>query len=244
MSATRYRSPAEEVLAALDADAVLIEHYDPDEIERAPIDDIWRRLCELELAPSVAAGLQKVITASARSPAAELLDFLKADTRSVELRNIEARPLAEVTKELRRLGVNYRAGVAEILSPVDALHEGNAEVQVPSHEGAAEARALARDQPQALVVSSTKRSRKQFALVTTLAAAAVLLAGVNICNLYTIFSQREQIRDLKIAMDTKPAQLQQILALNESKACRGHMYVAYRLADRLLDKAPPGGSSD
>jgi len=77
-----------------------------------------------------------------------------------------------------------------------------------------------------------------------LAIAAVLLVGVNVCNLYTISSRRDQIRDLKIATDTKPAQLQQIPALNESKACRGHMYVAYRLADQLWDKAPSGGSSD
>jgi hypothetical protein len=106
----------------------------------------------------------------------------------------------------------------EILSPVAGLHEGNAEVRASAHKGGAE-------------VSSTKRSRKKTAFVTMLATAAVLLVGVNICNLYTISGQCDQIRDLKMAMDTRPAQLQQILALSESKACRGHVYVANRLAD-------------
>jgi len=54
-----------------------MEHYDPDEIAWAPIGN---RLSELEPTPPVVASLQKVITASLRSPAAELLNFLKADT--------------------------------------------------------------------------------------------------------------------------------------------------------------------
>jgi len=138
------------------------------------------------------AGQQKVITASVRSPARELLNFLKAETGNVDLRNIAARPLAEVTKELRRLGVNYRTGVADILSLVDGLHEGNTEVQASSHKGGAEGRPPCHSgQPELLVVSSTKRSRKKIALVTILATAAVLLVGVNACPLYTISSQRD-----------------------------------------------------
>jgi len=47
MSTYKYNTKIRE---PIDAEAVLVEHDDPDENEWAPIDDIGRRLCELELA--------------------------------------------------------------------------------------------------------------------------------------------------------------------------------------------------
>ena len=61
-------------------------------------------------------------------------------------------------------------------------------------------------QPETLAISSTQRSR-EIAFVAMLAPPLCFLVSVKIRNLHTRSTQREQIRDLNIATDTKPAQL-------------------------------------
>jgi murein DD-endopeptidase MepM/ murein hydrolase activator NlpD len=117
MTADRYRSAAEEVLAILDADATLIDDFDATEIEALPIADIKKRLLELELSPTTPAALKDAIRSSIPAPASRgVSQFLTEDAK--EFRAIEKQPLAEVTGRLRKWGLNYEAGTDKIIDLV------------------------------------------------------------------------------------------------------------------------------
>jgi hypothetical protein len=111
------RNAAETIRAALDAeldtDSVLIEHYDPTEIENISLAEIELRLAELGETPSMPAVLKKAIVDSA-APAAHLLNLL-TDAQVLTSANIKDMPLPIVKKHLQRLGINYQTGLAEII---------------------------------------------------------------------------------------------------------------------------------
>src|SRR5260370_16268095 len=90
-------SAPEEVLAALDGDAALIDHDDLSDIEKLSIAEIKNRLVELGLTPSVPSDLERVIMESAPSAADDLLGFLTDGEAWPMPENIEHLPLAEVT---------------------------------------------------------------------------------------------------------------------------------------------------
>jgi uncharacterized protein len=113
--APKQRSPAKEILAALDADPALIEHYDPNEIEAIPLASIQARLLELGLTPAVPVRLQRLIGESMPSPAEDVLRVLADDVDCLQPDSLETRPLAQVTACLQRRGMNYRPGVAAII---------------------------------------------------------------------------------------------------------------------------------
>jgi hypothetical protein len=113
--APKQRSPAMEILAALDADPALIEHYDPNEIETIPLALIQARLIELGLRPTIPLRLHRLILEPMPSPAADVLRVLADDVDSLQLQRVEVRPLAEVTACLQRRGTNYGPGVAAII---------------------------------------------------------------------------------------------------------------------------------
>src|SRR5215475_7802026 len=106
---------AKEILAALDADPALIEHYDPNEIEAIPLASIQARLVELGLTPTIPVKLQRSLLESTPSPAADVLRVLADESQRLQPRSVEARPLGEVTARLRQGGINYRAGAATIV---------------------------------------------------------------------------------------------------------------------------------
>jgi hypothetical protein len=112
--APKQRSAAKEILAALDADPALVEHYDPSEIEAIPLASIHARLVELGLTPAIPLRLQRLILKSMPSPAADVLRVLADDVDCLQPQRVEVRPLAEVTAYLQRRGTNYRPGVAAI----------------------------------------------------------------------------------------------------------------------------------
>jgi hypothetical protein len=112
--APKQRSAAKEILAALDADPALIEHYDPNEIEAIPLASIQARLFELGLPAAIPVRLQRLVWESMPSPAADVLRAL-ADDADCQSQSLETRPLAEVTACLQRRGTNYRAGVSAII---------------------------------------------------------------------------------------------------------------------------------
>src|SRR5215470_7507170 len=135
--APNQRSAAEEILSALDADPALIEHYDPNEIEAIPLASIQARLAELELMPTMPVKLQRIVFESTPSPAADVLQALADDLQCLQPQDVEARPLAEVTARLQRLGINYRAGVAAIIDFAgergsDSAGLGRDQTKVPS----------------------------------------------------------------------------------------------------------------
>jgi uncharacterized protein len=113
--APKQRSAAKEILAALDADPALIEHYDPTEIEAIPLASIQARLIELGLRPTIPLSLQRLILESMPSPAADVLRVLADDVDFMQPQRVEVRPLAEVTACLQRRGRNYSPGVAAII---------------------------------------------------------------------------------------------------------------------------------
>jgi hypothetical protein len=113
--APKQRSAAREILAALDADPELIEHYDPIDIEAVPLAAIHARLIELGLSPTVPTKLQRVLFDPPPSPAVDVLRALADDLDCLKPQDVEVRPLAEVTACLQRNGINYRAGVAAIV---------------------------------------------------------------------------------------------------------------------------------
>jgi uncharacterized protein len=119
--APKQRSAAKEILSALDADPALMEHYDPNEIEAIPLASIQTRLVELALMPAIPVRLQRLISESMPSPAADILRVLADDVDCMQPQNVEARPLAEVTACLQRRGTNYRPGVAAIIDFVGEL---------------------------------------------------------------------------------------------------------------------------
>jgi hypothetical protein len=119
--APKQRSAAKEILSALDADPALMEHYDPNEIEAIPLASIQTRLVELGLMPAIPVRLQRLISESMPSPAADILRVLADDVDCMQPQNVEARPLAEVTACLQRRGTNYRPGVAAIIDFVGEL---------------------------------------------------------------------------------------------------------------------------
>jgi Caspase domain len=81
-------------------------------IESLPLADIKGRLEEQGLPSSIPTELQSAIMRSAPSPAAYLLSVL--DDPDDE--DVECMPLTEVTTHLQELGINYRAGLAEIIN--------------------------------------------------------------------------------------------------------------------------------
>jgi uncharacterized protein len=119
--APKQRGAAKEILSALDADPALMEHYDPNEIEAIPLASIQARLVELGLTPAIPVRLQRFISESMPSPAADILRVLADDVDCMQPQNVEARPLAEVTACLQRRGINYRPGVAAIIDFVGEL---------------------------------------------------------------------------------------------------------------------------
>jgi len=91
---------------------------------------------------------------------------------------------------------------------VDGLRDGHAkvQVQVSSHKGGAQARpphSGATGDARHFINAEIERDR----FCSDAGAAAVFFGERQDRNLYTRSTQREQIRDLNIATDTKPAQL-------------------------------------
>jgi hypothetical protein len=111
---------AQRILAALDADPVLMVHDDTPEIEVLPISGVKSRLGELGLAAAMPSDLRRMIVESS-APSAGLLNVLMSDTES-----IETKPLSDVTSGLQQLGINYRAGLAEV-KDLARQHSGAAE---------------------------------------------------------------------------------------------------------------------
>jgi hypothetical protein len=95
--APKQRSAAKEILAALDADPALIEHYDPTEIEAIPLASIQARLIELGLRPTIPLRLQRLILESMPSPAEDVLRVLADDVDCFQPQRVEERPLVQVT---------------------------------------------------------------------------------------------------------------------------------------------------
>jgi LysM repeat protein len=117
MTPNKSGSPAEEVLAVLEADATLIEHCNPAKIEELRIADIRARLVELELSSSMPTRLKDAIRSSV-SPPTEVLSFLAKEPE--KLGSLKEMPSTEVKRHLRELGINYRAGAQQILDLVQA----------------------------------------------------------------------------------------------------------------------------
>ena len=105
-------SATDKILAALKADPAFLEPYDPPEIETLPISAIRNQLAELGLSASVPADLQRAIVRSS-TVAASLMGLLDDEERTLP-EDVENMPIAEVTIQLQRLGINYRAGLAQI----------------------------------------------------------------------------------------------------------------------------------
>jgi hypothetical protein len=114
-------SAPERILAALEADPALIEHFDTSAIEALPVSAIRNRLEQLALPSSIPSDLRKLIVESS-NPAARLLEALSSDPEQPAT-IIKKKPLAGVTSDLQRLGINYRAGLAEV-SALAQQHSG------------------------------------------------------------------------------------------------------------------------
>src|SRR5258708_7696567 len=181
--APKQRSPAKEILSALDADPALIEHYDPHEIEAIPLASIHARLVELGLTPTMPVKLRRILLESTPSPAADVLRVLADDLECVQPQDIEAYPLDEVTACLQRGGVNYRAGVAAIVDFVS--------------DSASDSVSLDKNQTKARPIKpATLLSRRSLFWVTigsAVTATAAVAATVG------FFVTRETLRDKRIA---------------------------------------------
>jgi hypothetical protein len=115
MARNRHRESApERILAALNAH-VPADAYDPAEIETLPISAIRNRLVELSLPATVPVDLQRAIVEPSTPPTASLF----FDKEQTVPKSIERMRLVKVTRELERLGINYRAGLADITALVE-----------------------------------------------------------------------------------------------------------------------------
>jgi uncharacterized protein len=201
--APRQRSPAKEILAVLDADPALIEHYDPNEIEAIPLASIQARLIELGLTPAIPVKLQRLIWQSVPSPAADVLRVL-ADDVDCQPESIETRPLAHVTACLQRRGTNYRPGVAAI---IDFMGErASASVDL--------------DQTKVTSITSAElRSRKSLffasiGLAATATAAVAAMVGFFVTQEArqdkVIAEQRDEIQELGDQVQGLKARLKEI----------------------------------
>jgi uncharacterized protein len=189
--APKQRSVAKEILSALDADPALMEHYDPNEIEAIPLASIQARLVELGLTPAIPVRLQRLISESTPSPAADVLRVLADDVDGLQPQNVEARPLAEVTACLQRRGTNYRPGVAAIIDFVAELASDPADL----------------DQTKVCSIKSAKvRSRKSLFLASIgLAATGTAAVAATVGFFVTqegrqdkvIAEQRYEIQELR-----------------------------------------------
>jgi uncharacterized protein len=181
--APKQRNAAKEILLALDADPALIEHYDPNEIEAIPLASIRARLAELELTPAIPAKLQRILSESTPSPAADVLRVLLDDSEYLQPQSIEALPLAEVTTCLQRRGTNYRADVTAMMEFLGDRSSG----------------AVGLDKDR-MNVHSTKmgrfRTRKSLFLVTIGSAATATAA---VAATVGFFITRETHQDKRIA---------------------------------------------
>jgi hypothetical protein len=188
--APKQRSAAKEILAALDADPALIEHYDPNEIEAIPLASIQARLIELGLRPTIPLRLQRLILESMPSPAGDVLRVLTDDVDCLQAQRVEVRPLSEVTACLQRRGMNYRPGVAAIMDFV----------------GERASAAVGLDQTKVSSIKSAKlRSRKSLFLASIGFAATATAAVAAAVGFFVtqearqdrvIAEQRYEIREL------------------------------------------------
>jgi uncharacterized protein len=186
--APKQRSAAKQILAALDADPALIEHYDPNEIEAIPLAFVQSRLIELGLMPAIPVRLQRLIWQSMPSPAADVLHVL-ADDVDCQPQSLETRPLAQVTACLQRRGTNYRPGVAAIIDFVGERASASAGLD-QAKVGARSARFLSR---KSLYLTSIG-----FAATATAAAAATVgfFVTSEARQDKTIADQQYEIREL------------------------------------------------
>jgi uncharacterized protein len=201
--APKQRSAAKEILAALDADPALIEHYDPNEIETIPLASIQARLIELGLRPTIPLRFQRLILESMPTPAADVLRVLADDVDCLHPQRVEVRPLAEVTACLQRRGTNYRPGVAAIIDFVGARTS-----------------ASGLDQTKVNSIKSAKsRSRKSLflasiGLAATATAAVAATVGFFVTqearNDKVIAEQRYEIQDLGDQVQGLKARLKEI----------------------------------
>jgi uncharacterized protein len=202
--APKQRSAAKEILSALDADPALMEHYDPIEIEAIPLASIQARLVELGLTPAIPVRLQRLISESTPSPAADVLRVLADDVDGLQPQNLEARPLAEVTACLQRRGTNYRPGIAAAIDFVAELPSGPADL----------------DQTKVCSIKSAKvRSRKSLFLASIGLAATGSAAVAATVGLFVtqeagqdkvIAEQRYEIQELRDQVQGLTARLKEV----------------------------------
>ncbi|MGK7871036.1 hypothetical protein, partial [Falsiroseomonas sp. E2-1-a20] len=110
--------PAGKILALLQDDTPVSEHYTPHVIERLPLNDVIALLGELGISLTMCSRVQELV-AHGRKPAELLLSLLDSEEET-DLTALERRPLSKVVAALDQLGANRAAGlerIREILDP-------------------------------------------------------------------------------------------------------------------------------
>src|SRR3954471_22422955 len=112
MTSSPIPDPSGKVLAMLDDDPPMPEHYTPGVIERLPLDDITARLGELGVHLAMPDLVRELIESEC-GPAEHLI-WLLDNEENTDLAEVERRPLPEVIAALDRLGANHAAGLERI----------------------------------------------------------------------------------------------------------------------------------
>jgi outer membrane protein OmpA-like peptidoglycan-associated protein len=196
-------NPVERVLTWLDEGAE-IENYATHEIEGLPIEEVCRRLENLGVDSSLP-GYIKGLTINGASPVQKVLDLLDNQVDTLSYQEIEHLAPEDVTAKLNSLGLNYRAGVNEIIEVTDVRFndEQTQKTPVKSHSAGIRARLKMR----VFVALAKVRDWIGVAKIAGFAAAATAVLA-----LIFAISHLSQLEDKSALLEHKQTSSQQEVA--------------------------------